>query len=232
MRTVTSERLQTGLAAIAALDLTNVCRKIREPEPEGKGWTVEQTAQAELWYKRYLELCLRYPDVPVVPNYPIDMIWHQHILDTWAYGKDCDAIFGEMLHHYPYFGLNGDADVRDNSFDVTNELYRKHFGEDCMRMKFFGSSVPEDCTLAMNCGDGSGCRSGDDIAECSDRLFSKGVNCNSGGSGTGCGQGCSRGGSYESQGLGFGFGMPNMVAVASSCGHGGSGTGCGQGCRR
>lgn len=35
------------------------------------------------------------------------------------------------MHHFPYFGMRGEADFQDlnNSFDRTQELYFKHFGE-------------------------------------------------------------------------------------------------------
>lgn len=172
MRTV---NLASGLAAIKALDLSMVGKKIMESPPEGKGWSEMQVAEATLWYKRYLVLCLRYPDAAIVPNYPIDSIWHQHILDTRAYSEDCDKIFGEMLHHFPYFGLRGEEDAqnRDDSFDQTNDLYRKHFGEDCTMMSTFTHppAFPPFPPIVVDA-----------------------MGCNSGGSGTGCGQSCSRGG--------------------------------------
>ena len=33
-----------------------------------------------------------------------------HILDTRAYSRDCEFLFGRFLHHFPYFGMRGDAD--------------------------------------------------------------------------------------------------------------------------
>lgn len=192
-----------GVNAISRLDLSNVKRKIMEPAPEGKGWTQAQTDEAEKWYRRYLELCLRFPNFPVVPNYPIDSMWHQHILDTRQYAIDCQAIFGEFLHHYPYFGLNGDADVRDGAFDQTNEMYAKLFGEDCKDMATFKKPKMANCGEGGGTsGDGSSCKSDHrDVkgADCFEVLgqealsSSKGVSCNHGGSGTGCGQGCGRG---------------------------------------
>jgi hypothetical protein len=201
--------LQVGLAAIKALDLTHVCRKIQEPQPEGKGWTINQTIEAEKWYRRYLELCLRHPNFPVVPNYPIDSMWHQHILDTRAYAEDCKAIFGEMLHHYPYFGLNGDADQRDDAFGETNTLYMKYFGHSCAEMQEFHQNIgakdstcysePSECVRTHNELDEVGVGA------------SMGMNCNSGGSGTGCGQGCSRGGSP----INFGHPMHSLSHLLS-----------------
>ena len=99
--------------AIVALDLSNVKMKLMEPVPEGQGWTLAQADEAEKWYKRFLQLCLIHHDLPVVPNHQIDTIWHQHILDTRGYGEDCRVIFGHFLHHYPYYGLKGDAAERD-----------------------------------------------------------------------------------------------------------------------
>lgn len=128
-------------------DLTRVGKKLMEPYPEGKGWTAEQVFEAETWYRRYLLLCKKYPGHPAVPNGPIDTFWHQHILDTMAYGDDCHDYFGYFLHHYPYFGLNGpeDAQNRDNAFVETNELYLAEFGEDCTAMLMFASKA-NSCT--------------------------------------------------------------------------------------
>ena len=187
----TDERLKR----LEALDLTMVRRKLMEAEPEGKGWTAEQALEAEKWYKRYLASIIKYPDATQhVPNGPIDFFWHQHILDTRRYGDDCKYIFGHFLHHYPYFGLNGDAAERDTSFDDTNAIYREMFGEDCTQMQTFNLKKAQSCAAPCQseaCGQG-----------CSKCTVDKqkhvgteaGAGCNSSGSGTGCGQGCSRGG--------------------------------------
>lgn len=135
-----------GLYALKRLDLTQIKRKLMCPAPEGHGWTEEQTDEAEKWYRRFLELKIRYQEHRIVPNLPIDMMWHQHILDTKAYFRDCEEIFGEFVHHYPYFGMNGDAPERDKSFDETNRLYQLIFGEDCRQTGKF----PLECS--MGCG--------------------------------------------------------------------------------
>jgi len=160
-----------GLAAIYGLDLTRIRRKLQEPAPEGKGWDEKTALEAEKWYRRFLEVCLRNPKFPVVPNPIIDAFWHQHILDTRAYERDCNAIFGAFMHHYPYFGLNGDAAERDRAFARTNGMYRTLFGEDCTSMA-------------------SGCNT-----PCEGEVTGHGIKtvtasgCNHSGSGTGCGQG-------------------------------------------
>ncbi|MEA2599493.1 MAG: hypothetical protein QOF89_485 [Acidobacteriota bacterium] len=143
---------------IAALDLSQVRRKLMEPAPEGKGWSQELALLAEKWYRRYLHIVLKHADVRPVPNHQIDDFWHQHILDTRAYARDCQSVFGRFIHHNPYFGLNGDADERDACFDQTNALYRLEFGEDCLSL----SPQAEDCTAPCQtaaCSGGGTCKS-------------------------------------------------------------------------
>lgn len=153
-------------SGIQEVNLENVKRKLMLDFPEGCGWTQKQADEAEKWYKRYLYLILLNPEFPYVPNKPIDSFWHQHILDTRQYSKDCDYLFNRFLHHYPYFGMNGDAKDRDDAFKATNQEYIKHFGEDCTSMNFhdegkekkFGDSM---CTkVAVHCkkGCGAGCQ--------------------------------------------------------------------------
>lgn len=61
--------------------------------------------------------------------------WHYHILDTRAYHKDCDTVFGHYLHHFPYFGMRGEHDAIDlkNAFLAPKEKYRETFGEEIAR---------------------------------------------------------------------------------------------------
>lgn len=190
---------------IDQLDLTMVKRKLMEAFPEGRGWSADQAEMAEKWYKRYLSLCAIYPAEAVVPNYPIDTIWHQHILDTAAYADDCQRIFGHFLHHFPYFELRGEDDRkhRDSSFDTTNELYLKHFGEDCRNMA--GFEEQDAVTCGRGCGNGTGCaRKYQPNADSTMALSCKG-------GGSGGGGGCSR----------------NISEHALSCKGGGSGGGGG-----
>lgn len=158
--------------ALEFLDLSQVRRKLQEDPPEGKGWTAEQSLEAEKWYRRYLFLIVKYPNgTKHVPNRQIDDFWHAHILDTKAYARDCESVFGYFLHHYPYFGLNGDAEQRDHCFEETNDLYQSEFGEDCTSMRGWENILTEEDS----------------------KLVRVGAGCGHSGSGTGCGQGCHRG---------------------------------------
>lgn len=152
--------VQDAVLAIRNLDLEPLKMKLMLPSPEGNGWSQQATDVAEEWYRRFLILHVKYPNECHVPNEPIDEFWHKHILDTRKYAKDCDDVFGEFLHHFPYFGLRGDADKRDAAFEQTNLYYRIEFGEDCTTM------FSDDGSVLV------------------------GMKCNHSGSGTGCGQGC------------------------------------------
>lgn len=96
------------------------------------GWTPETCDETEGLYRRFLALNVRYPDRKICPTGPVDDFWHAHILDTHAYERDCHAIFGRFLHHYPYFGLRGPADREDleAAFSATIDLFIRHFGID------------------------------------------------------------------------------------------------------
>lgn len=131
---------------VATIELSMVKMKLREPD-EGKGWTVDECERAELEYKRYLTLNLRYEDRAVVPTEKIDTMWHYHILDTRAYHRDCQEVFGEYFHHFPYFGMRGEEDAEnlENSFFETVELYEREFGESMLRNSETSTDCWHDC---------------------------------------------------------------------------------------
>lgn len=118
---------------VDAIDLTMVKMKLCLPvEKDGKGWLQEVADEGERQYRMFLKLCLMFPEVEIVPTGLIDDMWHQHILDTEAYQQDCYAVFGKMLHHFPYFGLRGEEDAANlqRSFATTVALFQEHFGVD------------------------------------------------------------------------------------------------------
>lgn len=117
------------MADIDALDLSMIKIKLQDAE-EGPGWGPEKCDAVEVDYKRFLALKRAYPDKEIVPNKEVDVFWHQHILDTEKYAQDCEALFGAFLHHYPYFGMRGEADYADlcAAFAQTQALYDLNFG--------------------------------------------------------------------------------------------------------
>ena len=117
-------------AAVAALDLEPIKFKIMNGG-EGQYWSPEKAGAVEARYRNFLMLALLHQQTKLVPSRDIDLMWHCHILDTVKYAKDCNNVFGRYLHHYPYFGMGSEADKRDllACFELTQNLYREHFGE-------------------------------------------------------------------------------------------------------
>jgi len=121
--------IETGIyPEIEKLDFSRIKHKLMLSE-ESEPWTFETCELAEREYKRFLTLIKLNPKIEIVPTKLMDAFWHQHILDTVAYQKDCQAIFGYFLHHFPYFGIYGKEDKAnlDHTFERTKALYFKHF---------------------------------------------------------------------------------------------------------
>lgn len=115
---------------VEALDFSLQTRKMVET----MGWLPEAVALMEGQYRDFLVLSAAVKRVglkmEIVPNRAIDEFWHMHVLDTAKYAADCQAVFGEMFHHFPYFGMQSDAD-RAAWLDAAEEggrLWRACFG--------------------------------------------------------------------------------------------------------
>jgi hypothetical protein len=131
--TITSvhKPLEHTLAAIEALDLEPIKFKAMLDDDGGYGWSAEHAEHMAQQYKRYLMLLAKYPEATLAPEQDIDRFWHLHILDTRKYAADCDEIFGEFLHHFPYLGLRGEEDAKalDEAFARMQALMAEEFGE-------------------------------------------------------------------------------------------------------
>src|SRR3989344_5234534 len=86
-------KVQDGLLAIQTMNLDKVISKLQKPSPRGKGWTPEQVATADKWYRRFLIVGLKNPGTTLVPNEQVDEIWHAHVLDMKNYEADTKRIF-------------------------------------------------------------------------------------------------------------------------------------------
>jgi len=122
------ERMRAAVAKVAELDFSMLGRKLNEEH----GWTREFCDEVEGLYRKFLALNVRYPGKKICPSGPIDDFWHAHILDTRAYAADCEALFGEYLHHFPYFGMRGPEDRAnlEAAFEESLNLFVLHFGVD------------------------------------------------------------------------------------------------------
>ena len=110
-----------------------------------KGWTAERADRTEKQYRAFLFLALRQNGLSLVPSLDIDEMWHAHILDTRKYMSDCARFLGEYLHHYPYLGLENEADA---------ERARHLFEATCQKLD--GLGVDMETVNAADCGGCSG----------------------------------------------------------------------------
>lgn len=128
-----SPSIEQAKEYIDALDFSMIVKKITRADVNiSRVWSEQQATEAIQLYKNFLLLNKKHKhQFNLVPSLEIDEIWHHHILDTSSYVRDCENIFGELLHHFPYFGMRGPEDEKNLAiaFDKTQELYYLEFGE-------------------------------------------------------------------------------------------------------
>ena len=126
-----ADNLEEARKHIFALDFSALKAMMADEAAGGLGWPAERLDYTEMQYKRWLFLRRKYQSKELPPSEEIDKFWHYHILDTKAYHRDTQVIFGYYLHHFPYFGMRGPADKADllHAWEETQELYEKEFGE-------------------------------------------------------------------------------------------------------
>lgn len=130
--------LERTAAYIYSIDFSNVINKLVKHE----GWFLDEAYQVCRQYRNFLFLNKKYGDrYAIPPTEEIDEFWHSHILDTKAYRRDCEAIFGKYLDHYPYFGIDEKSDISDlnRAFKNTLKLYQDEFGESIEHIAIFPS---------------------------------------------------------------------------------------------
>lgn len=160
---ITDRPVERVIAAIQALDLDPIKLKLMDRE-EGHGWSRDYADRMELAYKRFLTLLAIHPEETLAPGKDVDNFWHGHILDTLKYADDCEKMFGNFLHHFPYFGMRGPEDAANlaKAGEATRRLYQQEFGgtqdQDAGRSGIFAK--PETaamCGAAVRAGGAAMC---------------------------------------------------------------------------
>jgi hypothetical protein len=123
------------LMEIRRLDLERIVAKLGIPDPTiPRVWTCAEAQRAVALYKNFLALHVMHaePSLSLQPSPAIDEVWHQHILDTRAYVRDCQRIFDAFFHHDPY-SLRDDEPTEDDLLrrEAVNRLLPLiEFGQD------------------------------------------------------------------------------------------------------
>ena len=135
MTETNSVTVEEAKTYIDAIDFSMIIDKVTRVN----GWKRKDVEKICDYYRNFLFLKKKYAldGNPLPPSTEIDEFWHNHILDTKKYIKDCEVIFGGYLHHYPYFGIDGKSTEVDaqKAFREMQQLYEKEFGEKIYRMR-------------------------------------------------------------------------------------------------
>jgi hypothetical protein len=139
------EVFNQAMTITAKWDFKLAVEKILENKQDK--WNANRAQTAIKNYKRYMAITKALGGVQLVPNGDIDEIWHMHILDTRAYMQDCESLFGEYLHHYPYFGMLSEEN-RHQWLEVQFEsesLWQALFGEALYGVDSTAQKCPQVC---------------------------------------------------------------------------------------
>ena len=121
--------LEQAKSYIYSIDFSMIINKMVQHQ----GWKRKHAEKACEMYRNYLYLCKKYGDqYQLPPSEEIDEFWHNHIIDTKKYRRDCDRIFGRYFDHYPYLGIDKTTTRNDlyQFFERTKALYCSEFNEE------------------------------------------------------------------------------------------------------
>ncbi len=132
---------------VSNIDLSSVAFKVKHTYGT-EDLILNQDIQ---FYRQFLTLSMIGDGTPIAVTEGVDLIWHNHILDTSKYIMDCHNLFGGYFHHFPYFGLRSESDYENlvEASKTTNDLYKQYF-----------QISPFELTTGSLCNGGSECGKG------------------------------------------------------------------------
>ncbi|MFC8711210.1 glycine-rich domain-containing protein [Streptomyces sp. NPDC057197] len=72
---------------------------------------------------KFVAACAKNPDTGLAPSRIVDEGWHALILHTAMYAELCDALGGQLVHHYPgYDPTNYDPPILDRTREKITEF--------------------------------------------------------------------------------------------------------------
>ena len=82
-----------------------------------------------LRYKKFLYLKQQLPEEFIVPCYDIDLIWHTHQLNPWAYKKDMMTYIGNLFNHDDNVTDRSEGSKLYNADMRTRDHWKRVFNE-------------------------------------------------------------------------------------------------------
>lgn len=102
---------------------------LRDRVVEEHGWTEVKAEAAIFEYLRFLRLLGEAPSMELVASEAVDLVWHEHLLDTTNYAEDCFRLFGRFMHHRRARNEAERADI-PNGYERSKRVYRARYGQE------------------------------------------------------------------------------------------------------
>lgn len=125
---ISNVSLEDARLYIEQLDLKYIIDAMCSPSYALPQWTGTDAMHCAKLYKNFLFLQKKHFRAPLVPTREIDEFWHNHILYTQNYFRDCQHIFGHYLHHQPASPHENPKRLIDD-YLKTKQLYFEAFRE-------------------------------------------------------------------------------------------------------
>jgi hypothetical protein len=123
-RTRTRTAKPRALPNLDRLDLKTIVARAQAEQL----WSDSQAREAELWYRRFLQLSRERARGPFYAiDETADHLWHAHILFTRKYRADCERFLGGYLDHTPATAVSNELSEERRA--RAEALYKKAFGD-------------------------------------------------------------------------------------------------------
>lgn len=129
----------------AFLDYEYLHERLREEY----GWDEAHVHGALVEYLRFMQLLAESPKMELVASSDVDLVWHEHLLDSKNYEADCKNLWGRFLHHRRARS-HVEIEAIPMSYAHTKIEYRRRFNQE-PPVVFWGHSTK----AASMCGGGS-----------------------------------------------------------------------------
>eukprot|EP00929_Paragymnodinium_shiwhaense_P074055 TRINITY_DN37873_c0_g1_i1.p1 TRINITY_DN37873_c0_g1~~TRINITY_DN37873_c0_g1_i1.p1 ORF type:complete len:276 (+),score=51.89 TRINITY_DN37873_c0_g1_i1:85-912(+) len=113
-------------------------------------WSKERADVAIVEYLRFMQLLAEAPRMELVASSDVDLVWHEHILDTINYAKDSEKLWGRFLHHRRARTSEEVAAI-PAGYEYTKQVYQQRFGREAPKM-VWGATTDS----SSMCGGGGG----------------------------------------------------------------------------
>lgn len=94
---------------------------------EEHGWELARAEGAITEYLRFMQLLADARRMELVASMDVDLVWHEHILDTSNYASDCFRLWGRFLHHRRARSPEELSEI-PGGYTFTKQNYFKRYG--------------------------------------------------------------------------------------------------------